>query len=344
MKRTATKKNTIFGRVYVAARAVAYEIFAAVSRCLFGRRANNAAKLSAGKKRKLAFYLVMSALPLIQFCIFYLYVNVNSVLMSFQRYDYKAGAYLGLGFDNFARVFRDIKTAADIQLAFKNSFILYAFALGIGTTLSVLFSYYMYKKAAGSRVFKIALFLPSILSAVALVTLYRYFVELGIPAVWKLVFNKEIPGLIFVPETRFQTILFFSIWTGFGTTVLMYTGAMGSINESVVEAAKLDGAGAFRELIHVTLPSIYHTLVTFIIMGIAGLFLNQMNVFTFYGVLAPTDVYTIGYFIFRNTQANTATLADYPYIAAFGILLTVVLVPVALTVKKLLEKFGPSTD
>lgn len=304
---------------------------------------NKAAKLSAGKTKKLAFYIAMSALPLLQFCIFYVYVNVNSVLMAFQRYDYFKGRFFWVGFDNFSRVFSDIKTSASIQLAFKNSFIVYAVSLVIGTTLAVLFSYYVYKKAFGSRIFKTALFFPSIISAVALVTLYRYFVELSIPSIWKSLFGIEIKGLMH-PFTVFPTVLFFCIWTGFGTTVLMYSGAMGSINDSVVEAAKLDGANAFQELIHVTLPSIYHTLVTFIIMGISGLFLNQMNAFTFFGENADPSVSTVGYFIYKTTLANRATLADFPYLAAFGIILTVVLVPVALIVKKLLERFGPSID
>ena len=348
MKHNGMKKDNIFKRGWSAVKDAVYDLHSAVCRRLFKRRGDKPVKISRGKKKKLAFYIAFSAPLLLQFLIFYVYVNFNSVLMAFQKYDYTAGIFTWAAFDNFTRVFNDIFVNSEkrvfMQLTFKNSFIVYAVSLIIGTTLSVLFSFYVYKKAAGSRLFKIALFFPSILSGVALVTIYRNLAELGVPAVWNGIFKTGMKGLIGNPNTVFGAVLFFGIFTGFGTTVLMYTGAMSSINDSVVEAAKLDGASAFRELIHITLPSIYPTFVTFIVAGIAGIFLNQMSLFTFFGYNAESALYTVGYFIYRNTLANVASMSDYPYIAAFGVLLTVILVPVAFTVRKLLEKFGPSTD
>ena len=43
----------------------------------------------------------MAAFPVLQFCIFYIGVNIKSILFAFQSYDYDAGKYIFNGFENF---------------------------------------------------------------------------------------------------------------------------------------------------------------------------------------------------------------------------------------------------
>lgn len=74
----------------------------------------------------------------------------------------------------------------------------------------------------------------------------------------------------------------------------------------------------------------------------AGIFTNQMNLFSFFGPKAENSLSTFGYYLYSNTQS--ATTADYPYLSSMGIVMTFIAVPLTLLVKFLLEKFGPSTD
>ncbi len=297
-------------------------------------------KRSARNRGRLIFYIGMSAIPLLQFAIFYVAVNFNSLLFAFQRYDYDVGAYLWAGTENFARMFREFATIEYFRYAFSNSFLLYGLTLVVGTSLALFFSYYIYKHAIGSVFFKVLLFLPSIISSLALITVFKYFTETGIPYYWERLFGEKILGLISNQNTLLGLMLFFNIWISFGVPVLMYAGAMSGISISVTESAKMDGANAFQEFIHITLPLIYPTLVTFIITGFAGIFTNQMSLFGFFAEMAEYRVYTIGYYLYIEVQGGT--IADYPYLAAIGLSLTIVMVPITLLVKYLLEKLGPS--
>ena len=100
------------------------------------------------RKQDLIFYVVMLAIPMLQFAIFYIGVNFNSFLMSFQKFDEASKEFVFLDFanlfDNFARVVRALTMETVFSYAFKNSLISYFVSLIAGTGLALIFSYYVY--------------------------------------------------------------------------------------------------------------------------------------------------------------------------------------------------------
>ena len=205
-------------------------------------------KMKAIIAKQWGFYWLILGLPLLQFCLFYIGALVNSVLLPFQKYDYDVGGMVwDTTFSNLQLAFSDLFTKSYFKHALKNSTVLYVTGTVVGTTLALLFSYYIYKKRFGSEFFKTVLFMPQIVSGVTMVIMYRYFVDRGIPTIYEFFSGTEIEGLIANPQTSFATILFFSIWAGFGTQILMYSGAMNGIDDSAVEAARLDGVNTFQE-------------------------------------------------------------------------------------------------
>lgn len=190
------------------------------------------------------------------------------------------------------------------------------------------------------------LFLPSIISAIVMVTIFQFFVERAIPAFVLKLFDVQIRGLMENISTRYATIMFYNIWVGFGTGVLMYSNGMSGISPDIVESAHLDGAEGIREFWYITLPLIYPTLSTFLITGVAGIFTNQINLYSFYGAGAPVGVQTYGYYLYMKTQLaqSMSSEAEYPPLAAMGLLMTVVAVPLTMLVKWALEKFGPQEE
>ena len=110
---------------------------------------------------------------------------------------------------------------------------------------------------------------------------------------------------------------------------------MAAIDESTAEAAKLDGAGYFGEFFYITIPQIFPTISTFLIVGISAIFVNEMNLYAFFGPDAEGFVSTIGYMLFRDTL--TGSISNYPYLSAFGLLLTLISLPLVIGVKKGLE-------
>ena len=292
------------------------------------------------------FYGVMMAWPLLQFVVFYLVVNFNSILLAFQKIDVATNTST-FTLVNFADAFRALfKT--ELVPAFRNSFVLYLLNLVCGVGLGLLFSYYISKKMPCSGFFRVLLFMPSILSAVVMTGAFSKFVDAGIPALVKRMSGGEtvISGLLENNKYTVASLMFYNILVGFGTSVLMYSNSMSGISQEIYEAAKIDGAKGMREFVSVTLPMIFGTVSTFLVAGIAGIFTNQMNIIAFYGTNIPDPSWhTLGSYIYAESLKGSASGgAAYPFLSALGIYLTLIAAPITLIVKKLLQKYGPGED
>ena len=193
----------------------------------------------SGRKKDLIFYVLMMLFPIAQFSIMYIGVNFNSFLLSFKNIDID-GNYTWT-FSNISDAFNLLRTSPLLRSAAKNSLSSYLLLTFIGTPLGLVFSFYIYKKLPLSGAFRVILFLPSIISAIVMVTIFQFFVERAIPAFWQKAFNVKIKGLIENQASRYATIIFYNIWVGFGTGVLMYSNAMSGIPQEIVESAHLDG-------------------------------------------------------------------------------------------------------
>ncbi|MBQ8374854.1 MAG: sugar ABC transporter permease [Clostridia bacterium] len=315
---------------------------------MFDVKRKNALKNSGfatKKTKRLLFYLSVVILPMIQFAIFYVGVNFRNILLAFQSYDIRQGTYNWDGLNNFLAVFNDIASLPFFFKAIQNSLIFFACSWGLGVTLGLLFSFYIYKKFTGSNFFKVILFLPSIVSEIVMVLMYKYFVENAVPnIISSLTGNDRVFGLLSNPNTAYATLLFYNIWFSFGGTVLMYSGTMSGIDPAIVEAAVIDGITPIKEFWYITLPMIYPTMVVLLSTGVVGLFTNQMGLYSFFGAEAEPNLYTLGYYLYKETQTNLESPARFPYLSAFGLLLTVVATPLTYLVKNLMEKFGPSVE
>ena len=138
-------------------------------------------RMSSGKKKDLLFYCLVMLFPVVQFCVFYIAVNGNSILMAFQHIDVETNT-IAWTLDNMKNAFVMMTTSPRLLGALKMSVLSYLLILFIGTPLGLLFSYYIYRKQIGHSAFKVFLFLPSIISAIVMVTIFQFFVERAGPA------------------------------------------------------------------------------------------------------------------------------------------------------------------
>lgn len=299
---------------------------------------------AVNKRSGLLFYIAFMALPVLQFCVMYIGVNFNSLLLAFQDYDMFTGKFSFVGFQNFRYVFDDITNSAGIlSTSLKNSLIVYGVALLIQEPLGLFFAFYIYKKKPLSEVFRVILFLPSIISVVVLATLYKIIVSSGYVEFMSF-FGVEASGLLSRPNTIFPTIIVYNVWTGFGMSLLVYTSAMSQVPSEVTEAAMLDGVTPMREFFSIVLPQIFPTFATFLTVSIVGIFTNQANLYTFYRDNADPAFYTIGYYLFIKVMGDFSTKADYPQAAAMGVMFSFIAVPITLFIKKFLEYIDPNND
>ena len=305
-------------------------------------------ELSVRKRKKsvnrgdLIFYCLMMIWPVLQFSVFYIATKVNSILYSFQSFDVLTGSVTWTT-SHLSTAFKMMTKSAEFRSMMQVTLQSFALTVGIGTPLGILFSYYISKKMGGSRLFRVVLFLPSIISAIVMVSMYQFFVEQALPELVFRMTGERVKGLIENPDTRFGTIMFYNIWVSFGVNVLMYSNSMSAIPADVIEAAKIDGVSAVKEFFYVSLPMVYPTIVTFLITAVATMFTNQYNMYSFYGSPSPAGTANYGYYFFNVTQAAESR-AEYSTISAMGLYLTAIALPLTLGVRYLLNKFGPSEE
>lgn len=304
---------------------------------------NTVKKRTRAAKGDMLFYVLMMAWPILQFCVFYIAVKFNSILYSFQRYD-KLSRTFTWTLDYVKSALKMMTTSPALVETMKMTLLFFLLFTGINTPLGLLFSYYISKKQFASGFFRVFLFLPSIICSVIMVLIYGNFVDVALPEIVRVLTGKTVGGLMSTKSTRFFAVMFYNLLVGFGVNVLMYSNAMSAISEEVVEAAHLDGATGLKEFWFITLPSIYPTLITFLITALAGMFLNQYNLYSFFGSGEHFGLQTYGLYFYVQTLAADGSRAEYSQISAIGLWLTFIALPLTYGVKFLLEKLGPSED
>ncbi|MBE5752059.1 MAG: sugar ABC transporter permease [Clostridiales bacterium] len=301
------------------------------------------------RKKQIVFFTSLVVLPLFQFCIFYIYVNINSFILAFQEYSWKEGV-LGLNvefarFKNFSEAFGIMKAGGNMLL---NSFWMFILSTVFGLTLALFFSYYIYKKNPCSGLFRVILFMPQIVSSVVFAVLYNALTSGVYSTIMTEIKGEYVLGLIDNPDTQFGTLLFYNLWIGFGVNVLMFCGSMSGIDESLVESAHLDGANLIQEFFHVTIPMIWPTFVSFFIVGVTGIFTNQMHLHTLFGDGAPSNLMTFGYYLYKEAGhaelISTGVHQNISVLSALGLILTAIVMPLTLGLRWALNKYGPSVD
>lgn len=310
------------------------------------------------RNKRLLFYSVLIAFPTLQFLFFYVITNLNSFSLAFRTYteaaDHSYQYTFGL-FDNLGTAFNVIATNGDLVL---NSLYLYLINLVIVSSLALFFSYYIAKRYVLSGLFRVVLFLPTIISQVVLVTLYKLILNDGFTSFMTqlglsdyLIENGLQQGLLNGPENvQYVCVLIFNVWISFGSNVLLYTGSMSGIDPSIIESAQLDGISFFKEFVYIYVPLIWPTFVTFVVTGLTALFTSTMNLPSFYGVSQPAPFSVFGFFLYTQTMSSglvspfPGSVYSYSVLAAIGLIITLVMVPITLGVKKLMEKYGPSVD
>ncbi len=303
---------------------------------------NKKPKLTKKAVSRLVFYCVGMAIPLTLLGIFYFGVNIKSIIMSFQSWDMVQGRYIWSDFTNFKQLFSEMGSNPTFGYMFRNTMLGFFIPEAVCFVPSIMTSYYVYKKFRCYRFFRVVMYLPSILSVLALSIVQKYMLELGYPAIVEALTGKTVDGLLTNPNTTIPALIGVSIWFGFCQGVMIYPATMSSIPDSCIEAAQIDGCSVWKEFTRIVVPMIWPTIVVKFVADLCGMMSIDLQVFNMLGENADGAFQTVGYYLY--TGALHANSSSMPMLSAFGLFLSVIMVPVVLCVRKLLLKVGPKTD
>ncbi|OPA76807.1 ABC transporter permease [Paenibacillus selenitireducens] len=228
-------------------------------------------KLSATGRENFYFYIFI--MPwLIGFIVFALYPILASLYYSFTEYDIiSTPKFVGLA--NYKELFQDELFYKSIWVTVKYTMI----SVPLTLLLSLIFAMLINQKIPAQGFFRTAMYFPSMVSGVSMSLL------------WFWIFNPQIgffnyilswfgiqPQLWFLDEKlALWALIIMSFW-GMGGGMLIFLAALQGVPASLLEAARLDGAGRWSTFRNVTFPMISPIFLFQLIMAI----IESFQVFT----------------------------------------------------------------
>lgn len=290
----------------------------------------------------------MMIIPVIQFLIFYVYINLNSFPLAFQSKNVYFNKVEWVGWQNFQKVFREIKNNGEtgtLGRAIFNSILYFVFNTLIMTPLTILLAFFFWKKMPGYKIYRFTFLLPSLMPGVVLPMLFSFMLDSSTGVLTPLFravgLGKLIPanGWLGTYETAQAMIIFYMFWSGCGVSIMLMSGNINRLPTEVFESARLDGVNLFQELWFLVIPMILPLFSIMIISGvntILGIYLPPM-LLTKGGPGGSTK--TIAYLIMDWTTQGEEGVA-----AAAGLLFSCIAIPLVFGLKAVLEKITPEVE
>jgi ABC-type sugar transport system permease subunit len=228
----------------------------------------------------------------------------NMFVYSFQSRDQFGINPEWVGFDNYKTVFTD----SDYLSTFKNS-LYYLFGSFIQLGLALIIAEILCSKIKFKNFYKATVFFPWMMNGVAVALIFRSFFMKGDGitntdgALNSIItfFGGNAVSWLSDPKIVNFCLVFASIWRYIGFDIVMFIGAIQSINPDIYEAAELDGANAWQRFWYIIFPGIKPVIGLQMILAIKG----------------AMSVFEIPYVI-TNGQFGTTTFVIKTIETAFG--------------------------
>ncbi len=247
-----------------------------------------------------------------------------SLVLSFQVDDLVTPSRW-VGLDNYAALAQDPHFGQAVE-----NTVLYTV---LYVPLSILFGFLL-AQALNRRirlvgVYRTLVFVPFVLSATAQGVLFSFILDPQFGAANSLLHHLGISpqGFLTDPAQALLVLVGITLWSGTGFCVVVYLAALQDVPPSLVEAARLDGAGTWRVLRHVTLPAVTPVTAFLVLWQL----ITSLQVFdlvyvtTKGGPLGSTTV--VVYFVWEQAFKNFT--AGYGAASAYVLALALLVVVVA---------------
>ena len=156
-----------------------------------------------------------------------------------------------------------------------NTFQYILWSLLIGYLVPILLGFLLSEVVHAKGFFRVCLYLPCMISGIAVVFLFRNLYgdePYSILNVILVLFGLPAQSWAGNVDLIIPLIVLAMTWRGAGSTALIYLSSFQQIDNSMYEAARIDGAGAWERFWRITIPSIKSTMLTLLILQIISVF------------------------------------------------------------------------
>lgn len=244
------------------------------------REKTNAATFGSQVRRSFPYYLMV--LPGLVYLIINNYVPMFGIIIAFKNVNWRKGILASpwAGFSNFEYLFKT-KDAWNITrntLCYNLVFIVLGTVLAI--TVAILLNEIQSKRL--KKIYQTVFLLPYLISIV--VVSYLVFAMLSVDSGFV---NNTILRMLGKPAIPWYTkpqywpfiLVIVYLWKSFGYNSIVYYATLTGVDESYYEAAAIDGANRWQQVVHVTLPALTPTIITLTLLAIGKIFYSDFGLF-----------------------------------------------------------------
>ena len=261
-------------------------------------------------------------LPALLTLFFFNYRPMVGVIMAFQEFAIKTG-YISSPFVGLKN-FQAFLTNADFYRALYNTLALGVLSILITFPLPIVFALLLneMKFPKLKRVTQTISYLPHFISWIIASSIIIRFLDFNTGLVNNLIasFGGDRIGFMREPNYFWAIVLSASVWKGLGWNSIIYLSALAAVDQEIYEAAMVDGAGRWRKLFNITLPSITPTIGLLFVLQVGSLVSTGGLFDTVYNLQNPlvaSKAYTIelysyyqGIIYMRYSYATAITLTQ----------------------------------
>lgn len=280
------------------------------------------------KNQKIAYLFLTPALIVLTLFVFI--PLIGAFWISLTNIDIYMKDFSFMYLENYLRVFKDER----VWNATFNTVIFAILEVPLQILLALLLLMFMSKNNRFHKLLRTAFYLPYVCSMTAISIMWSMLINTnyGILPYWLSKIGIEMPNLLNSVEWAMPTVIFVSVWKGFGYTLTILSAAALGISTTTYEAAEIDGASEFQKFIYVTIPGIKHTIgfcvVTTLISALQVF--DQIYVMTNGGPQYKTET-LVGYIYNRGFQ--TAPF-DLGYASTVAVYLFLIIMLITFAMRK----------
>lgn len=288
--------------------------------------------------------LTLMSLPAFVFLIMFSYMPMFGLILAFKDYTYREGIFGSpwVGIENFKYIF----SSGDIVRTIGNT-IIYHFAstimiLLVSLTLAILL--FFVKQPRASKFYQRNIIIPFLVSYVIISYIVNIFLssEYGLVNRFLETIGKSPVSWYTKPEVWPFILVGVMVWYGAGIKSIYYYGSLLAIDDSLLEAADLDGASRWCKIRKIMLPSIAPTICIFLILDLGKIL--ESNFALFYSVpMDSSALYSVTDVLATYTYRGLMN-ADIGTTTALGLFTGVVTTVATLAVNAVVKKIDPKSS
>ena len=262
-------------------------------------------------------YLYLLFIPVALYFILFCYKPMYGVIIAFKHFSSAKGIHGSpwAGFENFRRFFGDYHFTRLIR----NTILISLHSILWGFPIPIIFALMLdeLRNVRFKKIVQTSSYLPHFISMVVVCSMIKQFsMTNGLFNDIAVLFGGERTQILQNPK-NFRTVYVASgVWQEFGWNSIIYLAALAGVDQELYEAARIDGAGRWAQVRHVSLPGIAPTIVMLFILRMGSVLnVGAQKILLLYNPATYSTADVISTYVYRKGMIN----GDMSYSTAIGL-------------------------